>query len=157
MAINTISLKAAKQNIMYCYAVFRYNSYVALKSALITSYLLEADTFHLATLLCIFVKSKTTKTEKFPSKNDVDGKLSTLFSTTKAFFLTMSRRLRYFDNPYPDYDPRNPIQVSPEIWRRQAFNLAETIQQNRQKVLDSVDGGLYVGSGIILATGAGTQ
>ena len=67
--------------------------------------------------------------------------------TLRTFCSAMSRRTRYFDNPYPDYDGRNAVQVNPEVWTRQALSLALNIQQNGRSVLQAVDGGLYVGSG----------
>jgi hypothetical protein len=61
----------------------------------------------------------------------------------------MSRRLRYFANPYPDFDGRQPVQIDPEVWKRHALDVADNIQQNFPNVLTSDDGGLYVGSGIL--------
>jgi hypothetical protein len=59
----------------------------------------------------------------------------------------MSRRLRYFANPYSDFEGRQPVQIDPEVWKRHALDVADNIQQNFPKVFSSDDGGLYVGSG----------
>ena len=61
--------------------------------------------------------------------------------------LKMARALRYFANPYPDLDGQELLQVSPEVWKMHALDIANDIQKNCQTVLSSVDGGLYVGTG----------
>ena len=59
----------------------------------------------------------------------------------------MARGLRYFANPYPDLDGLELVQVSPEVWKTHALDIANDMQKNCRTVLSSVDGGLYVGTG----------
>ena len=68
-----------------------------------------------------------------------------LISKTRTLFSTMARRSRYFDNLFGDV--WSPVQIDRDHWVRQAQFLAQEIQKNKRHVLQSVDGGLYVGSG----------
>ena len=81
----------------------------------------------------------------FLLKLSTDVELLRLISTSKTFFSGMAGRSRYFDNAFGD--GWSPVQVDREHWIRQAQFLAQDIQKNRRHVLESVDGGLYVGPG----------
>ena len=62
------------------------------------------------------------------------------FSTLNSSVQTM----RYFPNPYRDYDGSD-VQVNSDIWLNLAKNTANVILANIKHVESSIDGGLYVG------------
>ena len=52
--------------------------------------------------------------------------------------------MRYFANPYRDYDGTE-VQVNPEVWLNKSRSVANVILSNIKHVESSIDGGLYVG------------
>ena len=52
--------------------------------------------------------------------------------------------MRYFPNPYRDYDGSE-VEINAQVWMNKAKNIANVILSNIKHVESNIDGGLYVG------------
>ena len=52
--------------------------------------------------------------------------------------------MRYFPNPYRDFDGTE-VQINAQVWLNKAKNVANVILSNIKHVESNIDGGLYVG------------
>ena len=60
--------------------------------------------------------------------------------------------MRYFPNPYQDYQIGSPFQIDSQLWLTKAQEVAKLIFNHKKHAESNLDGGLYVGpSGIAYA------
>lgn len=69
-------------------------------------------------------------------------------ATTKSLTLAeMGSRLRYFKNPYPDYDGSQDVNIDLKNWTSKCKEIILDILVHRAEIENNVDGGIYVGPG----------